>query len=272
MLKLLELLVQEEKRQRCISKQNILDYLQPSFLGVLQHFDRNLVNSSFGKEEVLRSLAQIFRFVGPKFLAPLRFKILAMLQTALRLDGNSPSEVNYDVWDAFIRSSDVEVLGPQLATIFVSLLPLFITFPDKLNDLMRYVLIQHEKHVKEYIPDLFFMLELQIDNALVEIIRKYTNFEHTGLKESMQHFMKYLTHETIDVRIKALKYMKELLKRKWEELDRMILAYNGMDPIVVELIDILVLGCQGKDKVLKLMCADVIGQLGAVEPSNFPRR
>lgn len=84
--------------------------------------------------------------------------------------------------------------------------------------------------------------------------------------------MKYLNHETTDVRIHALKAIRDLLEQNREELDHMILGYNGIDPIVVSLIDALMSGCREKDKELKLMCGEVFGALGAIEPSHLPRR
>lgn len=66
--------------------------------------------------------------------------------------------------------------------------------------------------------------------------------------------------------------MKGFLEENREELDKMILDYNGIDPTIVELIDILTMGCRENDEALKLACGQVIGELGAIEPSHFPRR
>lgn len=84
--------------------------------------------------------------------------------------------------------------------------------------------------------------------------------------------MKYLSHEAMEVRIQSLKHLKNYLEQSREELDKMILDYNGIDCTIVELIDILTTGCREKDKALKLACGEVIGELGAIEPSHLPRR
>lgn len=91
-------------------------------------------------------------------------------------------------------------------------------------------------------------------------------------KDQLGAIMKYLHHETIDVRLHGLKFVKAMLEKNREELDQMVLGYNGIAPTVVELLDTLTSGCREREKTLKLMCAEVIGELGAIEPSHLPRR
>lgn len=91
-------------------------------------------------------------------------------------------------------------------------------------------------------------------------------------KVQLNTFVKYLNHETTDVRLHSLKSIKNVIEKNREELDQMILGYNGIDPIVVTLIDTLMTFSKGKDKDLKLMCGEVFGELGAIEPSHLPRR
>lgn len=137
-IKLLKLFIQEETDKRSISERDVQDYLQPKFLGVLQYFDSKLITRHPDMRKVLLSLKELFKFMGAKHLAPLRFKIIAMLQTALSFNYGDFPELNCDVWDAFIRSCDIEALGPQLATIFVSILPLAEIFPVRINSIFRY--------------------------------------------------------------------------------------------------------------------------------------
>lgn len=136
-IQLLKLLIQEEKNKRSITETEIQDYLQPKFLGVLQYFDSKLITKHSDQKKVLLSLRKLFKFMGAKHLTPLRFKIIAMLQTALSLNRGQFPDLNCDVWDAFIRSCDIEALGPQLATVFVSVMPLMELFPVKINNIFR---------------------------------------------------------------------------------------------------------------------------------------
>lgn len=266
-------LAQEDADGQEISFEQIPDYLQPRFLGVLQYFDTKLISKDFQKEKVLLSLAQMFKIMGPKKIAPLRFKVIAMLRTALNFNYSDFPELNCDIWNTFVRTCDIEVLGPQLATIFVSLLPLLNQNPVKINGIFKYLVVDNEAAMKDNIPDLFFILETNIDSDILLVIKKNMKiFEENSFKEQLKTFMKYLTHETIDIRIHGSKFLKKILEKNREELDQMILGYNGIDSVIVDLLDVLTLGCREKDENLKLACGDCIGELGAIEPSHLPRR
>lgn len=75
--------------------------------------------------------------MGGKHLSSMRFKIIAMLRTASRFKDDDFPRLHCDVWETFVRSCDIDTLGPQLATIFVSLLPLLDYFEDRVNNIFR---------------------------------------------------------------------------------------------------------------------------------------
>ncbi|GJQ85421.1 hypothetical protein Trydic_g23851 [Trypoxylus dichotomus] len=265
----LKLLASEDTDGEVMHVKKIPDYLQPRFLGVLQYFDTKLV----AKKEVLLSLAEIFKFMGPKRIVPFRFKIIAMLRTALNLNYNHCPEIHCNVWEAFVRNCDIESLGGQLPMIFVSLLPLIEVYPSNINNIFSYLILQNENRFKDYIADLFFVLEYNVSPEIHNVVRKYLEqFEHQTSEQKLQYFMKYLSHETNEVKIHALKYLKQIIKENRSQLDQMILGYNGMDPTIVNLLEILTIGCREKDRSLKLAYSECIGELGAIEPSHLPRK
>ncbi|KAK9719934.1 Phosphatidylinositol 3- and 4-kinase [Popillia japonica] len=74
-----------------------------------------------------------------------------------------------------------------------------------------------------------------------------------------------------------------MIGKNRNELDQMILGYNGIDASIVNLLEILTAGCREKDNALKLACeskvylshnyaCECIGELGAIEPSHLPRK
>ncbi|XP_023017943.2 serine/threonine-protein kinase atr isoform X2 [Leptinotarsa decemlineata] len=263
----LSLLSNEDSENK---SKSIPDYLHSHFLGVLLYFDGKLISKNSKKDKFLLSLADLFRFMGSKHIMPLRFKIIAMLQTTNY--GNFPN-LTCEVWNSFVHTCEIESLGPQLALIFVSVIPLLESCPKKINDIFKYLIIENEATVKSYIPDLFFVKNPKVDHEVLLLIKNYLKpLEKCTLKEKISRFLKYLTHEAMEVRIQGLKQLKTYLEQSREELDQMILDYNGIDPIIIELIDLLTLGCREKDEALKLACGEVIGELGAIEPSHIPRR
>ncbi|KAB0793869.1 hypothetical protein PPYR_13489 [Photinus pyralis] len=250
----------------------IPEYLQPKLLGVLGNFDMKLVLLRYlDVEKVLLSLAELVTFMGPKYITPLRFKIFAMLKTALNSNEVS-GQLHCDVWEAFLKSCEIESLGPQLASIFVFLIPLLENQP-KVTAIFRYLIIEKEAYVKDYICDLFFLLEGTVGGDICVVIEKYLKrVQGLPFREHLSAFLKYLNHETVEIRVHGLKYIKRLLETNREELDRMILGYNGIDPIIVSLLDVLMLACRDKEDLIKLACGECLGELGAIEPSHLPRQ
>ncbi|XP_072378347.1 serine/threonine-protein kinase ATR [Diabrotica undecimpunctata] len=249
---------------------SIQDYLHSHFLGVLLYFDGKLISKNSRKDKCLLSLADLFKYMGAKHIMPLRFKIIAMLQT---IDYGSSPHLTCAVWDAFIKTCEIESLGPQLAVICVSILPLIENCSQEINGILNYLIIENEAHMKNYIPDLFFLNNSKINVEITIVIRKYIELlEKNSLKVKIQRFLKYLTHEAMEVRIQGLRQLKTYIEEDREGLDQMILDYNGIDTAIVELVDILTMGCREKDEALKLACGDVLGELGAIEPSHMPRR
>ncbi|KAF7269206.1 hypothetical protein GWI33_017672 [Rhynchophorus ferrugineus] len=266
-LEILELLLREDSTTQATSLQ---DYLQPFFLAFLLYFDLELSSEYSKKENILLSLADLLNFLGTHRIMPLRFKILATLQTSNYL---KYPELTCIIWNSFIKTCKVECLGPHLATIFISMLPLIEQCPSEVNKLLQYLVVENEDTLKDNISDLFFVNNSYLYSSISNVIKKHVKaIENMSLKDKILRYLKYLKHDGLEVKIQSLKQLKLCLEQNREELDQMILGYNGIDPAIVELIDNLTHGCREKDKTLKLACGEVFGELGAIEPSHLPRR
>ncbi|XP_065155593.1 LOW QUALITY PROTEIN: serine/threonine-protein kinase ATR [Atheta coriaria] len=267
-LQRLSILASEESGN---SQTSVPEYIRPRFLGVLQYFDLKLLSTYHNKKNILQSLAAIFKYLGPKYITPVRFKIIAMLRTVLaQTEGKFP-ELNCIVWEGFIHSCDLEILSPQLATICVSIYPLIKKNEPKINDVLKYLIITNEKILEDNIVDLFFLLELDLNVLIAQKLRSHLEkVQALSFKEHLKVFMRYLSYETIEVQWHALKYIKQLLNKNRSELEAMILGFNGIDACIVELIDYLLQGCREYDSKIRSACGDCIGELGAIEPSHLP--
>ncbi|ERL94616.1 hypothetical protein D910_11893 [Dendroctonus ponderosae] len=249
---------------------SIEDYLEPYFLAFLLYFNLELTSEYSKKEKMLLSLADLLKFLGPNRIMPLRFKILAMLQATHYLKHPALTCI---VWEAFIRSCEPDYLGPHLATIFASMLPLIEKCPNDVNKIFRYLILENEATLRDYIADLFFVNNHFLSPNISIVIRKHVKTtEKLALKAKIQRYLKYLKHDSLEVRVQSLRQLKSCLEQNREELDQMVLGYNGIDSTIVELIDYLTLACRTKEVALKLACGDIFGELGAIEPSHLPRR
>lgn len=256
--------------------QEVADVLNPRFLGFLVYFDGKLLSKKVCEEvklNVLLSLSDLLRLMGTKYITPLRFKVLAILRTSLTLTEQKYVKPTIDAWDAFVHCCDPESLAPLLSTIFISLLHLLTKFPQEIEFIFRYLLIENQAKVQKHIADLFFLQDTNINKEFKAVVEKNTAlYQSFSLLEQIDVYLKFLSHENHEVRVYALKFLKRLLADKRLELNEIILGSNGLNVLLVDLIDTLMAGCRENDEKIRLACGEVLGELGAIEPSHFPRK
>jgi len=80
-------------------------YLNLRLHGILVNFDIKLGPKSdeHTQQSALASLAVLIRYMGPAYLTPLRYKILATLRTSLGFKRSGFPRLICDAWDAFIH-------------------------------------------------------------------------------------------------------------------------------------------------------------------------
>ena len=72
---------------------------------ILVTFDANLGsnNEEIMQKYALASLAEVIRFMGPNYITPYKYKILATLRTALSFTRPGFRKLACEAWDAFLR-------------------------------------------------------------------------------------------------------------------------------------------------------------------------
>ncbi|XP_014204493.1 serine/threonine-protein kinase ATR [Copidosoma floridanum] len=256
------------------SQNEIAQYLNSMLHGILVTFDANLCSNSeeIMQKYALASLAEVIRFMGPNYITQYRYKILATLRTSLSFTRPGFRRLACDAWNAFLRNTSIRELGPLLATICMSLVPLLETYPKETNSMLEYLFIKNRDLVKEHFSDLFFISDLKTSNISNKIVNRIQLTEPETVEENLQIWLKRLTHETDEVRLKALLYLQQYLARHRNEINDLILSDINVHPLIVELLDVLMNGCQDKDEAICVASGDCIGELGAIEPSLLPRR
>lgn len=249
-LKELYQLSQEESNSSAECPENmtsqVADYLQPRFLGVLVYFDSKLISKSVDesvKTRILKSLPDIIKLMGTKYITPLRHKVLATLRTTLTLTETSYLVLTCANWDAFVHCCEVESLGPLLSTIFVSMLPLLEQFPRKINSIFKYLIVENKEKLKDNIQDLFFLIDTKVESELKNVVKTFlAKHKNNSFKEQLNMHLKYINHEDLEVRVFGLKFLKKCLEENRIELEQIIMGSNGMDSVLVEVIDVLIAG------------------------------
>ncbi|XP_025264576.1 serine/threonine-protein kinase ATR [Camponotus floridanus] len=257
------------------TQKQVASYLNLRLHGILVNFDIKLGPKSdeHTQQSALASLAVLIRYMGATYLTPLRYKILATLRTSLGFKRPGFPRLVCDAWDAFIHNIAIEDLGSLFPTICVSLISLQKIFPEKVNSMLEFLIVQNNGEHNSHISELFFIDDMEVPTDISNIVKAHIlQAKPEGFNANLELWLKRITHETDEVRIRALKYLQTFLEEHRCELNKMILSETDVHPLIVELLDTLLIGCQDKDESIRLCYGECLGELGAIEPSLLPRR
>lgn len=70
-----------------------------------------------------------------------------------------------------IFSIAVEDLGTLFPTICVSLIPLQKIFPEKVNNMLEFLIVQNNDEHNNYIPELFFIDDMEVPAHISTIVK-----------------------------------------------------------------------------------------------------
>ncbi|XP_042521644.1 serine/threonine-protein kinase ATR [Dipodomys spectabilis] len=256
-----------------MSPELMADYLQPKLLGILAFFNMQLLSSSVGIEDkkmALSSLMSLMKLMGPKHVSSVRVKMMTTLRTGLRFKDNFP-ELCCRAWDCFVRCLDHAYLGSLLSHVIVALLPLIHIQPKETAAIFHYLIIDNRDAVQDFLHEIYFLPdhpELQKIKAVLQEYRKETS-ESTDLQTSLQLSMKAVQHENVDVRIHALTSLKETLYKNQEKLIKYATNSETVEPVISQLVTVLLKGCQDANSQARLLCGECLGELGAIDPGRL---
>ncbi|CAK9833676.1 Serine/threonine-protein kinase atr [Anthophora retusa] len=250
-------------------------YLNLRLHGILVNFDikLGLKSDEHTQQSALASLAALMRHMGAQYLTPLRYKILATLRTSLGFKRPGFGLLICDAWNAFIHNIAIKELGPLLPTIYVSLISLLKMYREKIIAMLKFLIVKCNEESPDHIAELFFIDDVEVPDEITNIIKaRILQARPEGFEANLKLWLKRIIHETEEVRIKALRYLQRFLAEHRSQLNEMILSETDIHPLIVDLLDTLLTGCQHKDESIRLLYGECLGELGAIEPSLLPRK
>ncbi|XP_041373194.1 serine/threonine-protein kinase ATR-like [Gigantopelta aegis] len=254
--------------------EQMADYLEPRLLGVLAFFDSQLMTSSISlqdKKVAMESLISIIRLMGTKHISSIRHKMMNTLRLGLQFRDRDFIEISCRAWNCFVRSLDLPLLGTMMSQIIATLLPLLDPLPAQVSDIFTYMIVQNSKVLHHHFHEIYFlpdMPELADANA---VLKKYTDgpSSQSDLKTNLAYSIKGVTHESLDVRIHALSKLRKLLREEKDVLYDYVLGSESADPIVSQLVSVLLAGCRESDGKAECLYAECLGELGAIDPGRL---
>ncbi|XP_060098281.1 serine/threonine-protein kinase ATR [Heteronotia binoei] len=248
-------------------------YLQPKLLGILAFFNMQLLSSSIGIEDkkmALNSLMALMKLMGSKHISAVRLKMMTTLRTGLRYKDDFP-ELCCKTWDCFVRSLDQAHLGSLLSHVIVALLPLINVQPKETAAVFHFLIVENRDAVQDFLHEIYFLPEHPILREIQIVLQEYRKetSRSTDLQTALQLSMRAIQHENVDVRIHALTSLKELLYKNQESLIKYATASETVEPVISQLVTVLLIGCQDVNSQARLLCGECLGELGAVDPGRL---
>ncbi|EMP40340.1 Serine/threonine-protein kinase ATR [Chelonia mydas] len=114
----------------------------------------------------------------------------------------------------------------------------------------------------------FFNMQLLSSSVGIED-KKMESSKSTDLQTTLQLSMKAIQHENVDVRIHALTSLKETLYRNQEKLIKYATDSETVEPVISQLVTVLLIGCQDANPHARLLCGECLGELGAIDPGRL---
>ncbi|XP_059610309.1 serine/threonine-protein kinase ATR-like [Phlebotomus argentipes] len=256
-----------------VTLSGMADYISTRFLGVLVTFESIIVSPETEKalkKETLQSLGDIVRFMGSEHVTPYRFKILTLLKTALMIEDDGVKTITASVWTIFLRTVDVQCLGPLLSTIIVSLEPLLEHQQQQVGEIFRYLIIENRSLLSAHFGELFFIEDTCLEDTVKAVVSSQRRTLKQSFAEEFDMFRKHVNHENLEVRTHGFNHLSELFAENRTDLNRMVFDQLGIDSILVGCIDTMMQGCRHIDENLQLASGVCLGEMGALEPSHLP--
>ncbi|XP_029885145.1 serine/threonine-protein kinase ATR isoform X1 [Aquila chrysaetos chrysaetos] len=255
------------------SPEQMADYLQPKLLGILAFFNMQLLSSSVGIEDkkmALNSLMSLMKLMGPKHISSVRVKMMTTLRTALRYKDDFP-ELCCRAWDCFVRSLDHSYLGSLLSHVIVALLPLIHIQPKETTAVFYFLIVENRDAVRDFLHEIYFLPDLPELKEIQVVLQEYRkeSSKSTDLQTTLQLSMRAIQHENVDVRIHALTSLKETLYRNQEKLIKYVTDSETVEPVISQLVTVLLIGCQDANSQARLLCGECLGELGAIDPGRL---
>lgn len=247
------------------------------FLGVLFFFEPFLTLADCErviKKNILLSLGDIIRLLGEARVSQYSFKIINVLKVAMEQTGMDLSEFCIRVWKILVKNCNISSLGTILSNIIVSLEAFVVKYPEEVNEIHKYLIIENSSLLSRNIADLFFIEQIQVESDIkARVLRQMESQkirDEADVKTHISSLIRHLNSENSDLKIRVygLQYMKTLFTKHRNELNKLICGQVEMDLLIEELLNILMNNFKNtSSEIIQLATAECLGELGAIEPS-----
>ncbi|XVF00830.1 hypothetical protein REPUB_Repub04eG0035900 [Reevesia pubescens] len=257
-------------------------FLRNHFVGLLNSIDRKMLHSEdFSlQKQALKRIEMLIKMMG-SHLNTYVPKLMVLLMHAIGKE--SLQSEGLCVLHYFIVQ--LEMVSPSstkhvISQVFAALIPLLEKDTEnpsahlhKVVDILEELVLKNRVILKEHIHEFPLLPSIpafsEVNKAIQEARGAMT------LKNQLRDVVAGLNHENLNVRYMVVSELSKLLKLRMEDVAALVNGEGGSDmDILSSLITSLLRGCAEESRTvvgqrLKLMCADCLGALGAVDPAKL---
>ncbi|KAG0457231.1 hypothetical protein HPP92_022388 [Vanilla planifolia] len=257
-------------------------FLKNHFVGLLNSIDRKMLHGDDLQlqKQALQRIEKLIEMMGP-YLSTHVPKIMVLLlysidKEALQSDGLSVLQVFIKQLTELSPSSIKHILS-QILAAFIPWLERYREASSsplsKIVEILEGLVVNNYPILKQQIRELPLLPNIPILSTVNKIIQEARG--SMSLREHLQNAIDGLNHESVNVRYMVACELSKLLNARREDVTALVGSEAVFDlDVISSLITCLLRGCAEQSRTavgqrLKLVCADCLGALGAVDPAKF---
>uniref|UniRef100_A0A0D9WU94 Serine/threonine-protein kinase ATR n=1 Tax=Leersia perrieri TaxID=77586 RepID=A0A0D9WU94_9ORYZ len=261
---------------------NLPEFLKNDFVRLLNSIDKKMLHSDDTKiqKQALQRIRKLVEVMGP-YLSTHAPKIMVLLifaidKEALQMDG-------LDVLHFFIKRlaevscTSIKYVMSQVVAAFIPSLErsreCSFVHLGKIVEILEELVVKNSTLLKQQIRELPLLPSLPSLSEVNKVIQQARGL--MTLQDHLKDAVNGLNHESLNVRYMVACELNKLFNDRREDITSFIIGEGIADlDIISSLIIALLKGCAEESRTvagqkLKLVCADCLGALGAVDPAKF---
>nr|XP_019711022.1 serine/threonine-protein kinase ATR isoform X1 [Elaeis guineensis] len=258
------------------------EFLKNHFVGLLNSIDRKMLHADdvWLQKQALRRIEKLIEMMGP-YLSTHVPKIMVLLIYAI--DKEALQTEGLTVLHFFIKQlaklspSSIKHVMSQVVAALIPCLERCKESPSvhlhKIVEILEDLIVENRLILKQHIHELPLLPSIPALSEVNRVLQEARGL--MTLQEQLQDAVAGLNHESLNVRYMVACELSKVLNVRREDVTALIAgeAISDLD-VISSLITSLLRGCAEESRTavgqrLKLVCADCLGALGAVDPAKF---
>ncbi|KAF8405476.1 hypothetical protein HHK36_010382 [Tetracentron sinense] len=256
-------------------------FLRNHFVGLLNSIDRKMLHAEdlSLQKQALKRIEMLIGMMG-SHLSTYVPKLMVLLMHAVEKE--TLQNEGLSVLHFFIKQ--LVKVSPSstkhlISQVFAALIPFLERYQEnpslllpKVVEILEELVIENRVLLKQHIRELPLLPSIPVLSKVNKVIQEARG--SMTLKDQLRDVVDGLNHESLNVRYMVACELSKLLNLRREDVTAVIVGEAGSDlDVLSSLITSLLRGCAEESRTavgqrLKLVCADCLGALGAVDPAK----